>query len=152
MSGPQTILRGGCMCGAIRYEITAEPMFGGHCQCRDCQHESGGGHTSFMAFPSDAVKLTGTPRFYESKADSGNTIRRGFCQICGSPVMAATIGLPGVMTISAGSLDDPSAFKPEFVCYTIRGHAWDLVDPALPSFPKMPSKPDDAKEPAHGPD
>jgi hypothetical protein len=29
MSGPQTILRGGCMCGAIRYEITAEPMFGG---------------------------------------------------------------------------------------------------------------------------
>jgi hypothetical protein len=152
MGTPGGVFRGGCLCGAIRYEITAEPMFGGHCQCRDCQHESGGGHTSFLAFPSDAVKLTGTPRFYESKADSGNTIRRGFCPICGSPVMAATVGLPGVMTISAGSLDDPSAFKPEFVCYTIRGNAWDHVDPALPSFPKMPSRSDAAKEPAHGSD
>ena len=79
MSTPGVVFRGGCLCGAIRYEITAEPLFGGHCQCRDCQHESGGGHTSFMAFPSDAVKLTGTPRFYESKADSGNTMGRGFC-------------------------------------------------------------------------
>jgi hypothetical protein len=146
----QIVLRGGCMCRAIRYEIAADPMFGGHCQCRDCQHESGGGHTSFMAFPTDAVKLEGTPRFYESRADSGNTIRRGFCPICGSPVMAATLGLPGVMTISAGSLDDPSAFKPEFVCYTIRGHAWDHVDQALPSFPKMPSMPDEAEGTARG--
>ena len=65
MSAPETILRGGCMCGAIRYAIAAEPMFGGQCQCRDCQHESGGGHASFMAFPSAAVRLDGAPRFYE---------------------------------------------------------------------------------------
>ena len=150
MSTPASVLRGGCMCRAIRYEITGKPMFGGHCQCLDCQQESGGGHVSFMAFPADAVKLEGTPRFYESEADSGNTIRRGFCPTCGSPVMGATTGLPGVTTISAGSLDDPRAFKPEFVCYTIRGHAWDHVDPALPSFPKMPSMPDEAEGPARG--
>jgi hypothetical protein len=77
MSAP-AVFRGGCMCRAIRYEITAKPMSGGHCQCRDCQHESGGG------------------------------------------------------------LDDPSVFQPSFVCYTSRGHAWDLVDPALPSFSKKP--------------
>ena len=73
-----TIHRGGCRCGAIRYEIAAEPMFAGHCQCLDCQRETGGGHASFMAFPADAVKLTGTPRFYEAKADSGwNKLDRG---------------------------------------------------------------------------
>jgi len=136
-----TTYRGGCLCGAIRYEIAAEPMIAGQCQCLDCQHETGGGHTSFMAFPTDAVKLTGTPRFYEVKADSGNAMRRGFCPTCGSPVVGATSGLPGVTTISAGSLDDPSVFKPQFVCYTSRGHAWDRVDPAVPSFPKMPPVP-----------
>jgi len=94
-----------------------------------------------MAFPTDAVKLIGTPRFYEVKADSGNAMRRGFCPTCGSPVVGATSGLPGVTTISAGSLDDPSVFKPQFVCYTSRGHAWDRVDPAVPSFPKMPPVP-----------
>jgi hypothetical protein len=143
-----TTFRGGCRCGAIRYEIAAEPMFGGQCQCRDCQHESGGGHTSFIAFPADAVKLTGTPRFYEAPVDSGNIVRRGFCPTCGSPVVSATSGLPGVTTISAGSLDDPSVFKPHFVCYTSRGHAWDRLDPAVPSFPRMPPVPSDADQPA----
>jgi hypothetical protein len=85
--------------------------------------------------------LTGTPRFYEAKADSGNTVRRGFCRTCGSPVVGRTSGMPDMMTISVGSLDDPSVFKPEFVVYTSRGHAWDRIDPALPSYPKMPPMP-----------
>jgi hypothetical protein len=142
-----TTYRGGCRCGAIRYEIAAEPITSGQCQCIDCQHETGGGHTSFMVFPTDAVKLTGTPRSYEVKSDSGQTNRRGFCPTCGSPVMGATSGFPGATTISAGSLDDPSVFRPQFVCYTSRGHAWDLVDPAVPSFPKMPKAPGDAGSP-----
>lgn len=136
-----TPYRGGCMCRAIRYEIAAEPLFGGHCQCHDCQHESGGGHVSFMAFPADAVKLEGTPRFFDKAADSGNIIRRGFCPTCGCAVVGATSGLPDVTMISVGSLDDPSVFKPEFVCYASRGHAWDRVDPALPSFATMPDDP-----------
>jgi hypothetical protein len=133
-----TTYRGGCLCGAIRYEIAAEPMFGGHCQCLDCQHETGGGHASFMAFPAAAVKLTGTPRFYEAKADSGNQVGRGFCPTCGSAVVGRTSGLPDMMTIPAGSLDDPSVFEPSFVVYTSRGHAWDHLDPALQRFPQMP--------------
>jgi hypothetical protein len=60
-----TTYRGGCLCGAIRYEIVAEPMIAGQCQCLGCQHETGGGHTSFVVFPAEAVKLTGTLRFYE---------------------------------------------------------------------------------------
>jgi hypothetical protein len=143
-----TTHRGGCRCGAIRYEIAAEPMFAGQCQCLDCQHETGGGHASFMAFPADAVKLTGTPRFYELKADSGNQVQRGFCPTCGSPVVGCSSGMPHMTTIPAGSLEDPGVFKPGFVVYTSRGHAWDRVDPALPSFPKMPPMPSDAERPA----
>lgn len=133
-----TTYRGGCHCGAIRYEIAAEPMFGGQCQCRDCQHESGGGHASFMAFPAAAVRLTGSPRFHEITADSGNRVQRGFCPTCGSPVIARSSGMPDMTTITAGSLDDPSVFKPAFVVYTSRGHAWDHIDPGLQSFPAMP--------------
>lgn len=141
-----TTFRGGCGCGAIRYEIAAEPMFAGQCQCLDCQHQTGGGHASFIAFPADAVRLTGAPRFYESRADSGNTVRRGFCATCGSPVVGHSSGMPDMTTIVAGSLDDPNLFKPQFVVYTSRGHAWDLVDPALPSYPAMP--PSAGAEPA----
>ena len=135
------IIRGGCQCGAIRYEIAAELTFAAQCQCLDCQHQSGGGHASFVGFPADAVRLTGTPRFYESKADSGNTVRRGFCPTCGSPVVALSSGVPDMTTVAAGSLDDPSLFKPQLIVYTSRGHAWDRIDPALPSYPVMPPRP-----------
>src|SRR5688572_30210881 len=35
------VYAGGCACGAIRYEISGEPLFQNHCQCRDCQRKSG---------------------------------------------------------------------------------------------------------------
>ena len=42
---------GGCACGAIRYEISAEPLVMNDCQCRDCQRKSGTGHGSYLTFP-----------------------------------------------------------------------------------------------------
>jgi hypothetical protein len=129
---------GGCACGAVRYEIAAEPIMSGHCQCRDCQRASGAGHGSFMAFPEAAVRMTGKPRFHDAKADSGGTVSRGFCPECGSPVIGKTSGFPGMMIVTAGSLDDPARFKPQFVVYTSSGHAWDHMDAKLPAFAKLP--------------
>ncbi len=129
---------GGCACGAIRYEIDAEPMMAGHCACRDCQRMTGTGHASMMMFPLAAMKITGTPRFHDLRADSGNTASRGFCPNCGSFVMGKNSGMDGVRAIAVGSLDDPSAFRPQFIVFASRCHAWDRIDPALPSFPGMP--------------
>ena len=129
---------GGCACGAIHYEIAADPIMAGHCQCRDCQRSSGTGHGSFLAFPEGAAKISGTAKYYDVKADSGNTASRGFCPNCGSPVLAKTSGFPDMVAVTAASLDDPSKFKPGFLTYTDRAHAWDLHDSSLPHFPRMP--------------
>ena len=66
MSEPFT---GGCACGAIRYEISGEPLVQFDCQCRDCQRMSGTGHGSYLAFPranesvvSDS-RLSSLPRY-----------------------------------------------------------------------------------------
>lgn len=138
MSGKIT---GGCACGAIRYECTAEPIFAAHCQCRACQHFSGTGHFSVMAVPKAAVTLTGTPTFYETRGDSGNALRRGFCSTCGSPVYGLTSGQPDLAILPAGSLDDPSVFEPSVVVFNECAPPWDYLDPALPAFPKMPPHP-----------
>lgn len=129
---------GGCACGAIRYEIAAESMFEGHCQCRDCQRTTGAGHSSMMGFPAAAMKLTGAPKFRDAKADSGNVTSRGSCPTCGSFVLGKFSGMPDAVAITAGSLDDPGRFKPQMVIYASRGQAWDHVDPALTRFPGMP--------------
>jgi hypothetical protein len=129
---------GGCACGAVRYTIAAEPMMAGHCHCRDCQRMSGTGHSSLMMFPKAAATIKGPLKFHESTADSGNKVGRGFCANCGSFVTGRSSGFPDMVTIAAGSLDDPSRFQPQFIVYTARAHAWDRMDPALASFERMP--------------
>ena len=130
---------GGCACGAIRYEISDEPMGMTDCQCRDCQRKSGTGHGSYLTFPTKAqVKLEGQAAHWDIAADSGNVKTRAFCPTCGSPVYLTFAAMPDLFTVHAASLDDPSRYKPQMVFYGVRGHDWDHIDPALPKFDRMP--------------
>ena len=129
---------GGCACGALRYEIAAEPLMAGHCQCRDCQRDSGTGHASQMAFPRSAAHLSGSATRWDKAAESGNLVTRAFCPTCGSPVFSTNNGMPELLFIRAASLDDPSRYKPQVVVWAKSGCRWDYTDPALPKFEKMP--------------
>jgi hypothetical protein len=133
-------LKGGCQCGAVRYESTGDVLFAGHCQCTDCQKSGGGGHSSIFAVPKDGVTMTGETKVYEVTADSGNTVGRGFCPRCGGPIFTVSSGLPGVIMFKAGGLDDPEQFKPAMVIYTKSGPGWDqdVVNGGLPTFEAMP--------------
>lgn len=131
---------GGCACGAVRYEAPGEPIFQNHCQCLDCQTRAGGGHGSYLTFAGRAeVATTGEPRTWSVAADSGNDKIHAFCPTCGTPVWLTFAAMPDFIAIHAGSLDDPGRFAPQAVTYTIRGHAWDAMDPALPAFERMPT-------------
>ncbi len=99
---------GGCACGAIRYEISGEPMVMNDCQCRDCQRKSGTGHGSYLTFPGrESVKLSGDAKHWDIVGDSGNVKTRAFCPSCGSPVYLTFTAMPDLFTVHAASLDDP---------------------------------------------
>ena len=133
------VYAGGCACGAIRYQVSGEPLFQNHCQCRDCQRKSGTGHGSYLTFARTGVKLQGDAKHWDIVADSGSVKTRSFCSTCGSPVYVTYPANPDVFTVHAASLDNPKRFKPQAVTYSVRGYAWDSIDPALPKFDGMPS-------------
>lgn len=129
---------GGCACGAIRYSIEGEPLFSNHCQCRDCQRESGSGHGSYATFARAGVTLTGNARHWDMVADSGKVKTRGFCTQCGVAVYMTFAAQPDVFTIRAASLDEPARYKPQAVTFAARGHEWDPLDARLMKFEGMP--------------
>ena len=45
-----SVVTGGCLCGALRYEATGEPTMAGHCYCADCRKASGSGFIPFMGY------------------------------------------------------------------------------------------------------
>ena len=139
---------GGCLCGAVRYDASADPVFAGHCHCEDCRRASGTGHCSHLGLPEPALAVTGEVKFFDKPADSGNNISRGFCPTCGSAVFSRNSGMPGMVFIRASSLDDPEVFRPQMIVYTKRTPSWDRLDPSLPSFEGMPDPADMPEIPA----
>ena len=134
-----TSFSGGCACGAIRYECSADPIMSANCHCRDCQRESGGAFAAVVVVPKAAFKITkGEPKHYDVKTDSGSTASRGFCPECGSPLFAKPGSMLDVIGIRAGSLDDPSWFKPTMDIYTASAQPWDHMNPQLSKLPGMP--------------
>lgn len=122
---------GGCACGAVRYETPDQPTFSFHCQCRDCQHATGTGHASQFVVSLENLDVSGDLTFYAETADSGTAVSRGFCPVCGSPVMGKTTRSPEICMINAASLDDSSDFSPTKVFFQDKGLPWDFIDPDL---------------------
>lgn len=134
-------LKGGCLCGAVRYEVTAAPAMAGFCCCESCRKLSGSGHAFHALVPEAEMEISGNVREFEWKADSGNTVVTSFCPTCGSPLFGKSSGMPGMVTFRVASLDTPEAVSPQMAVYTKRLLAWDQFDPALPAFQEMPPMP-----------
>lgn len=131
-------LTGGCLCGAVRYTVSGDMIFSGKCYCDDCRKTSGTGHGSVYAVPESAVKITGKLTEYKKAGGSGQPITRRFCPVCGSKISATADVMPGVMMISASSLDDPTKFVHQMSVYASRAPAWDQPPAGAPAFPEMP--------------
>lgn len=122
----------GCLCGAVRITIDAEPIAARMCWCRLCQYLGGGGSTVNVGFPSDKVTTIGDVRWHDSTADSGNAMKRGFCPTCGTPLFSIAESRPHLTFIRAGALGDPALLAPQAVIWTSAAPHWAHFDPGLP--------------------
>ncbi len=98
--------RGGCMCGAVRYEGIGEPLWVGYCHCRSCRHHSGAAVAGMLVFKQDCVRfVAGKISIYKSSPG----IERGFCGRCGTSI---TWKGHGLISLHIGTLDDPNGQAP----------------------------------------
>ncbi|MBT4494890.1 MAG: GFA family protein [Gammaproteobacteria bacterium] len=126
MSGVE---RGGCLCGAIRYEFTREKVItSAHCHCTDCQKATGSGKATIVFVPADELKIEGELKVYSVVGTDGGHVSRGFCPECGSPIISFVAEQPGVKFIKAGSLDDPSWIRAQASYWSDSAHDWSPVD------------------------
>lgn len=135
-----SIRTGGCLCGQVRYRLTAEPVIARLCWCRDCQHIAGNG-TANAIFPSATIEITGSPAAYTSAADSGNQVTRRFCPQCGCHLFADSTARAGFTVVRIGTLDDPSSVKPVANIWSASAPAWACLDGALERIEGQPKPP-----------
>ena len=109
-------ITGGCLCGAIRYELSEPPIEVGICHCRTCQKSSGSAFETGAEFLRSAFRFTkGEPKLYRSSS----IMDKGFCSNCGSLLLdqylVRTPGFnPDTVQIQVGTLDHPEAMSIEY--------------------------------------
>lgn len=123
---------GGCLCGAIRYRITATPIALSICHCRTCQLAAGAPTVAWTDVLSrDFTLLSGLPREHESSSG----ILRGFCAACGTPLTYRRTAKPDRIDVTTASLDRPQDFAPNEEIWVAHRITWEATNPALPQYP-----------------
>lgn len=122
----QTELEGGCLCGQLRYVLSARPFAADYCHCRQCQKSTGAPVSAWMDFKSDQVSWTQSGSLQEFA--SSEQIRRGFCSLCGSTLSYRHLQHPEYFSLAIASLDDPDAVHPTYHIYTDSQMQWFNID------------------------
>ena len=106
-------LTGGCMCGAVRYELESDPFDCGWCHCRTCQLNSGSPAMVFASVPDG--KLVWTEGADKVRSISSSSFgHREFCGECGTPILMKVDHQPETVDFSVATLDDPESIAPGF--------------------------------------
>jgi hypothetical protein len=129
-------LEGGCGCGAVRYRLTDEPMFVNNCHCRLCQRQTGTGSAVNAFIESDRLEhLSGELTEHELPTGSGGTQTIVRCAGCGTPVWShyQRLGRKAA-AVRVGTLDDPSALRPDAAIYVTDRPAWAPLPEGVPHF------------------
>ena len=133
MAEETTPITGGCLCGAVRFRITAKPLTAGYCHCTMCQKGSGQPFTVSATVPFEGFGFTrGEPTAYESSPG----FLRLYCGVCHSGLAGRSTEDPKLIAVALGCLDDPNLIKPERHSFTSTRISWCKIDDGLPRHPE----------------
>ncbi len=124
---------GSCLCGGVRYELTAEPGPIEVCYCLMCRKASGGPLATNAQLSAAAFHLNagaGLLAAYESSPGE----RRFFCSRCGSPIYSQRSAGAEVVRIRVGTINEPLNVRPVASYYAgSKCNWWEICD-GLPRF------------------
>lgn len=130
-----TILRGSCLCGAVRYELTEAPTWAHNCYCSRCRKATGAGFASNLFVSLDALRYTdGEQHLRSFKPRDAERFKHTFCEICGSTLPYRNEAR-GRAVVPMGSLDDDPDYGPRAHTFVDSKASWVTIAGELPRHP-----------------
>ncbi|MBU6484897.1 MAG: GFA family protein [Betaproteobacteria bacterium] len=124
---------GSCLCGQVKYTLSAEPGAFGYCHCTSCRKASGSAHAANAPVDRSSFQLVaGSTVIREYQSSPGKY--RAFCSNCGSPIYAYLSAAPDVIRIRLGSLDTPFTKAPQAHTWVSDKAPWEPIADAIPQF------------------
>lgn len=134
----QITLKGGCLCGAVRYEVAGEAKRFYHCHCSRCRKATGTGHASNLFIQPATLKwFSGEGHIRAFKVPEAKRFTNQFCELCGGRLPRQPAGTDTVI-LPAGSLDDEAPIRPQARIFTDSRASWTCTGDEVPTYPGPP--------------
>ena len=104
--------QGGCLCGAVRYATSSEPLRVTYCHCKFCQRATGSAYLVEPIFHRRCFQtILGKPTTYTHVSEgSGKRVTVNFCSTCGTKLFLDLERFPEIFGVYGGTFDDPNWF------------------------------------------
>lgn len=130
-------LTGGCMCGAVRYEVTEPLVSASYCHCTRCQRRTGGAASaSGRVAPGSLRVVSGEDLVAEWVPDEG--FAKCFCSACGSALWSRH-PKTGATSVRLGTFDGDPGIRPQWHQFVAYAASWEAIpDDGLPRYDERP--------------
>lgn len=126
------LLTGGCLCGAVRYEITGEPQAMVNCHCSRCRRARSAAHATNLFVQIEQLRWTaGESSVRVFDLPGAERFGVNFCPTCGGHVPRAS-AKTGRMNVPAGSLDGDPGIGPGWHIFVGSKAPWFAITDGLP--------------------
>jgi len=129
-------LTGGCLCGAVRFEVTEPLVSSGYCHCTRCQRRTGtAASPGARIAPGSLRVLSGEEHIRAYEPDEG--FAKVFCSACGSSLWSRSQEDPDIVSIRLGAFDDDPGIRPTYRQLVAYAAPWEPIpDDGLERFPE----------------
>lgn len=129
----QKSVRGECLCGTVKFEVTLPTKWCAHCHCTLCRRSHGAAFVTWFGVDTDNFKLLqGEEKltWYYSSQES----KRGFCTNCGSHILFRSTKWPRETHITLSNMTDAIDRQPKVHVFFDTHVSWLEFNDNLPRY------------------
>jgi len=129
------LVTGGCLCGAVRYEVDGPFLRAGHCHCSRCRKHSGAAVSTQARVRRERFRLLRGAERVRVFQPAGGAVK-AFCEVCGSSLFGGTWPEGEDVSIRMGSFDGDPGIRPQYHTFVDSRAPWDEITDSLPRHPE----------------
>jgi hypothetical protein len=134
MSEPALPIRGGCLCGKVRYEVTAPFAFASYCHCTRCQRRTGTAAAASARVVPGSLRVTAGEELVAAWTPPDG-FAKCFCSACGGALWSRDPSHPEVLSVRLGTVDGDPGIRPAHRQYVAYAASWEPIpDDGLPRY------------------
>lgn len=119
-------MSGGCLCGAVRFEVSAPFASAGYCHCTHCQRRTGTGSSANARVRREVLRIVaGGEHVRAYRPPEG--VAKLFCLRCGSALFSGDLESDEEVAVRLGALDGDPGIRPEYRQFVSSAVPWEPI-------------------------